>query len=149
MIDSVNQEALATWLRERIELYHTPDLVCIGRRDSMGKILGVVGFESYNGASVMMHVAGEGHWLSKDFLGAMFHYPFSICKVNVVIAPVASTNTKALRLNEKVGFTREHAIEDGHPDGDLVIMTMRKTQCKFLHFGDKYGQEYTEGTSSA
>ena len=148
MIDSTNQAELAAWIRDRIELHHTPDLVCIGRRDSEGKILGVVGFESYNGASIQIHSAGDGAWLSKDFLGAIFHYPFRVCKVNVIIGPVASTNHRAIRLNERVGFVKEHAIVGGHPDGDLILMTMRLEDCKYLYLGEKYGKENTEGTGS-
>lgn len=140
LIDSISQAELAAWLCGRLGMAHTSDLVCIGNRGADGEIIGVVGYEGFNGASIQMHTAGEGNWLTRQFLWAIFHYPFVVCKAKVAIAPVASNNARALRLNERVGFVVEHVIADGHPDGDLILMTMRPSACRFVELGEHDGK---------
>jgi len=141
MIDTKNQAELGTWLCQRIGLVPTYHLMCIGRRSS-DRIVGVVGYDGYNGASVMMHVAGEGNWFSKEMLFAVFDYPFNILGVNIVIGLVPSDNTQAIRFNTHIGFKVEKVIDGAHPDGALWIMSMARRECRFLsrnrsHHGQK------------
>lgn len=138
MIVTAHQDMLATWLCNRIGLVPTPNLQCIGQIQD-GLITGVVGFDGYNGASCVMHVAGEGNWCTKSLLYATFDYPFVRLDCKVVLAFVPSGNKAALRFNRHIGFTDVSEIHGAHPDGSMFFMTMYKEQCRFLEA--RYGRQ--------
>lgn len=115
-------------------------MTCIGNVVDM-HIRGVVGFDEWNGASVQMHVAGEGNWATKELLRAAFWYPFVQLKVKTLLAYVAATNIKSVAMCHHVGFRMEHVLEDGHPDGDLIIFSMRPGDCRYLTQGHRHGIE--------
>lgn len=136
-----NQKVLAEWLCERIGMPPTKYLRCIGRLSADGRrILAVVGYDEWNGASCQVHVAGEGNWVNRSLLYVAFHYPFVVCKCEMVLALVSSGNKKALRLGKHLGFKTEHEIVGAHPDGSLVIMSMRRAECRWLD-ERTYGQK--------
>jgi len=132
MIQTAHQDILARWLCERIGYMPTPWLRCIGNVTPAGKILGVVGFDAWNGASCEMHVAGEGNWVTRDLLYATFDYVFNAANLNVVIGMVPSSNKKAIRFDKHVGFTEVGRIKNGASDGDLIIMQLRRENCRYL-----------------
>lgn len=140
MIQTAHQEILARWLCERIGYMPTPHLRCIGNVTKEGKILGVVGFDGWNGASCQMHVAGEGNWVSKELIRVTFDYVFNVAGLNVLLGLVPSANEKALRFDKHVGFVEVARIEGAHPDGALVVLELRRENCRFLR-NKKYGQE--------
>lgn len=131
MVCSDNQEVLREWLCNRIGLIPTSSLCCIGSVSGTD-ILGVVGFDQYNGSSIIMHVAGDPGWLTRELLKACFDYPFNICKVNMIIGLVPSGNKEAIRFNTHLGFKLETTLVDAHPDGALLLMTMRRGECRYL-----------------
>jgi hypothetical protein len=106
---------------------------------------GVV-YENWNGRSIVCHIACDGR-MNAAFLGAIFDYPYNVCNVDKIIAPVASTNAKALKLVVNMGFTEEARITDAIFGGDLVLMTLTRDKCRFL--GDRYGQKISKTTASA
>lgn len=130
---------LRDWLCDRIGLSPTKDFQCIGSVNG-GIILGVVGFDGYNGASIQMHAAGDPGWLTKELLWASFDYAFNVCKVNMTIVLIDSANAKSLRFNSHLGFKEAIRLEGAHPDGALVIMTMTRGECRYLN-KDRHGQE--------
>jgi RimJ/RimL family protein N-acetyltransferase len=133
VITTMHQPILARWLCERIGLTPTPHLRCIGSVRADGTdIMGVVGFDGYNGASVQMHVAGTPHWISPAVLHAAFDYPFNHLGCNVVFGSVPSGNAEALRFNTKLGFTILAEVPGAHPDGSLILMALRREDCKWL-----------------
>jgi hypothetical protein len=132
MVVTDKQGLLASLLCDRIGLTPTPDLRCIGTVTSEGEIAGIVGYDGYNGASVMMHVAGFGNWINRDILKAAFDYPFIKLDCKVVLGLVPSGNTEALKLNKHLGFKVITEIEGAHPDGSLILMAMRREECRWL-----------------
>jgi hypothetical protein len=139
VISTENQSELSTWLCERIGLVASPALRCIGvLRNST--IVGCVGFDQHNGASLVMHCAGEAGWLTLKFLRVVFQYAFNVCKVKMVIGLVPSGNKDALRFNTHLGFKTRLVLEDAHPDGALVLMTMLRGECRYIYKGE-HGQE--------
>jgi len=146
MITSDHQDFLASWLCRRIGLTPTAHLICIGRIEG-DRLLGVVGYDGFNGASIQMHSAGEGNWVNRDFLWAAFHYPFEVCKANMVLGLIPSGNEQAIKFNKHLGFHVELALKDAHPDGALVIMSMRREECRFLK-RKHHGQEIQSTTSA-
>lgn len=99
-----------------------------------GLLAGVL-FEDWNGANIVMHVAAvpDRHWLCREFLWYCFHYPFVELGVKRVTGIVPSSNLKARRFDEHLGFTLEATLKDAHPEGDLLIYAMRKEDCRWLN----------------
>ena len=80
------------------------------------------------------------HWLTREFLFAIFDYPFNNLKVKVILAPIGQNNIKSLNLCRKLGFEQVADIPYSHPDGNLVIMAMKRNQCKWLQQGEGNGR---------
>jgi hypothetical protein len=133
VITTKHQDFLAAWLCERIGYVPSPHLKCIGSVDSTESVLrGVVGYDGYNGASVMMHMAGEPGWIDKAILHAAFDYPFNEMGCNQVLGLVPSGNAAALAINKRLGFEVVAELPMAHPDGALVLMRMTRENCKWL-----------------
>lgn len=99
-------------------------------------------FSDYNGASVMLHCAGEGKkWLNREFLWYTFHYPFEELVVNKIISPVESTNSQCRKFIEHIGFSVEATLKHASPKGDLLIYTMDRLACRWLDLKGKYRGE--------
>ena len=106
-----------------------------------GRIVAGVLFEGFNGQNIWMHVAGEpgGHWMSRQFVGACFRYPFVALGARRASVHVAASNLASLRLVLSLGFTEEARLTGAAHDGsDLVLMVMWREQCRFL--GERYGK---------
>lgn len=114
---------------------HLPENTqCIGQEID-GKIVAVVGYCNFlpNACEIHVGAATGVNWASKDLLWAVFDYPFNKLGVKVIIGSVCASNEEALRLNRHLGFEIVATIPDAHLDGDLVIMAMRREQCKWLN----------------
>lgn len=86
-------------------------------------------YEDWSGRSIVCHIAIAGR-LTSCFVAAIFDYPFRVCGVEKVIAPILSGNAKALRLVKNMGFVEEARLR--FSDEDLCMMTMNRDQCRFL-----------------
>ena len=127
-----NQEHLRGWITGVLGMQFSPYATFIGQEID-GEVKAVVAFDNILDKSCMMHTAAiVPNWISKDLLWACFDYPFNILKVKVILASVASTNTEALRLDRHLGFVDKAYIEDAHIDGDLIILAMRRENCRWL-----------------
>jgi hypothetical protein len=125
--------------------YHAERSNAIGLRKGDQIVCGVV-YENWNGRSIVCHIAFQDR-LTPAYLAAVFDYPFNVCGVEKIIAPIGSKNVKALQLVSKMGFTEEARIKDADTDGDVVFLTMTRDACRFL--GHRYGQKITEATSGS
>lgn len=92
-------------------------------------------YESWNGANINMHVAAlpGRRWMTRDFLFAVFDYPFRVCNVKRITGLVPSHNYDARRFDEHIGFKLEATLKDAAPDGDLLVYAMFKQDCKWLN----------------
>jgi len=105
---------------------------CISRERN-GELLGGVVYSGYTGKSIGIHVAGFcDDWISKDMLWVCFHYPFVQLKCEVLFGQVPSDNLRALEFDRKLGFKIEARIPDVFPNADLVVLKMRKSECRWL-----------------
>lgn len=106
---------------------------CIARVKD-GRVMGGTIYQGYTGRSIEMHVASfDGRWLSKSLLFVAFGYPFLQLGCSKVIGRVNENNKRALEFDLKVGFIEEARIRDVYPEGDLLILTMRRDQCRWLN----------------
>ena len=134
---------IGKWVAGKIKgVYHEGDTAIGLVKD--GKIIAGVLYENWNGRSIMAHMGIEGR-LTPAFIGAVFDYAYNVCNVDKVILPVGSTNAKSIKLVENMGFAKEGRIADASPEGDIVIYTLKKADCRFL--GDRYGKKRTDPAS--
>lgn len=127
-----NQAHLRAWISGVLGIKFDEHTTCIGQEID-GEVKAVIAYTNFQEKSCCMHVAAiQNNWISKDLLWAAFDYPFNILKVNVILATVASTNEEALKLDRHLGFIDKAYIEDAHTDGDLVILAMRRENCRWL-----------------
>ena len=111
-----------------------PENICtaIGLLKDDKLVAGVV-CEGFNGASIKTHIAiDDKTYLTKTFINKIFAYPFDQLKVKKLIGIVDSSNTEALNLNKRLGFVQEGVLEGASLTGDLILMTMTKSQCRWL-----------------
>ena len=102
---------------------------------SKGKLLGGVVFNlnTGEGGSIAIHVAGfDPHWMTRDLIWATFDYCFNQLKVKKIIGMVNSSKPKVLKFDLKLGFVEETRIKDYYCDGDLIVLSMVREQCRWL-----------------
>jgi RimJ/RimL family protein N-acetyltransferase len=127
-------EEVGRWVCERNGGSFSPESTAIGV-ESDGQLIGGVMFDSWNGNSICLHVAGQGNWYSRSFGQAVFGYAFGQLKVKNALAPVDSTNEKSRRFCERIGFRLEATITSAGKTGDLLVFSMTPDECRWL--GDK------------
>lgn len=97
-------------------------------------------YENYTHRSITATIAiAPGAVMPKEFLWAIFYYPFVQLDCEKIVALIAENNRKSQTLVEKMGFVREAVVADYYPEGDLLIYSMTKSQCRFLE--NDNGQE--------
>jgi RimJ/RimL family protein N-acetyltransferase len=88
------------------------------------------------GGSVLCHMAGwSPRWMTRELLYVGFDYPFNALRVKTLYATVPADNTRALKINRRWGFKDVVTLPDVYPDGDMVILGMRREDCRFLGIG--------------
>lgn len=107
--------------------------------DGKGPIAGCL-FEGSNQASIMLHIATDGSkkWMNREYLWYVFYYPFIQLGVRKIISPVESSNTQCAAFVEHIGFSLEATLKGCAPDGDLLIYTIGKDQCRWLNLKETY-----------
>jgi hypothetical protein len=99
---------------------------------SEGQLTAGVCYERYTGKSVMVHQRIDKP-PPRGFWYATVDYIYNTLGCSHSIGLVDSTNLKAQKINKKMGFEIESVIKDaGTEGGDLLIMIMRKENCKLL-----------------
>jgi len=111
-----------------------------------GEIIAGIIYENWNRRSMVVHIVIKDR-ITPAFIGAIFDYAYNVCNIEKAIAPVSSANAKSIRMVEKMGFTEEGRIKDASPDGDIILYTLKKTDCRFL--GNRYGKKYTKSADAA
>jgi hypothetical protein len=102
-------------------------------RSEGDRLMGGIIYQNYTGRSITCHVASfEPNWINIDLLWVAFHYPFVQLKCAVMLGLLPITNTKALEFDKKLGFKEEAIIRDVYPEGDMVVLSLRKEDCRWL-----------------
>ncbi len=132
----VSGTEVGRWVALQMNGAFSPDTsTAIGLEDDTGLKAGVI-YENWNGKSLVVHLAIKGR-ITRSFLGAIFRYGFITCGIEKAIAPISSGNEKINSFVKKVGFLEEARITDAAPDGDIILYTLKKADCKYL--GEQYG----------
>lgn len=98
-----------------------------------GELMGGVIYNGYTGASINLHVYGiHPKWANKDMLWMTFHYPFVQLGCTKVFGQIPANNKHALDFDLKLGFKIEARIADVFPGEDLIVVSMRREECRWL-----------------
>lgn len=116
-----------------VGITYNPTYDVVLSRVENGALYGGVVYQGYTGASIAIHMAGfHPRWINRDMLWVAFDYPFVKLGVKKLVGHVSSGNQKALELDLKLGFKEEARIADVYADGDLVFLSMYKSDCRWL-----------------
>ena len=97
-----------------------------------GRIVAGVLYEDFTQASIHATIAVDDGVLSKDFVFAIFDYPFNQLAVEKILVYVNTANEASMKLVEHFGFVEEARVKGVFLDGDQVIYSITKDQCKLL-----------------
>lgn len=111
-----------------------PEVDAVIARSENDRLLGGVIYQKFTGASIRMHMASfDPHSMCRDLLWTVFHYPFIQLGCKVVLGEIPSLNIKSLDIATKLGFKEVSRVKDIFPAGDLVMMAMRREDCRWLN----------------
>jgi RimJ/RimL family protein N-acetyltransferase len=132
LITTENQDELRAWI-ERVLFQKMPaDATFIGQKKD-DVLVACIAYCNFTEKACGMHIGSLGdHWMSKNLLWAAFDYPFNKLKKSVIVVTLEASNDDAVQLNRHLGFSVETVIKDAHEHGDLMIMSMRAENCKWL-----------------
>lgn len=130
----VDRMILFNFLKHRgVGIFASEDFQAIGRTNEAGELMGVVGFNGFCGNTACMHIAGEGNWVSREFIKQVFHYTFVQLKLEYLIGTVAANNERALNFDKRMGFTELVKLPNGWAPGiDLIVLHMHKDDCRWI-----------------
>lgn len=146
-------DAVLKWVCEGVGVLVTPSATAVGWSVN-GKLVCAIAYDCFTGSQISMHSrCDDPRKVSREWLFAIFDYPFNQLKVKRISGLVSTGNLKAQRVNEHLGWKRETTLADYFPDGDGIVYIMRREECRWLGYskhllkGDGNGQkESTEGS---
>lgn len=110
-----------------------PEVDVVIARVTDGVLRGGVIFNGYTGASINLHVWGsDPAWADRDMLWITFHYPFIQLRCRKVFGQIPANNKHALDFDLKLGFKIEARIPEVFPDEDLIVVSMKREDCRWL-----------------
>lgn len=128
------KEMIANFVSEEFGAQNWEDYSAIGMMKDDKLIAGVI-YNHFSLPNICMHVASEGrHWLNREFLFAVFDYPFNQLGCGRITALVPRKNIIARKFDKHIGFKYEGRLRRSLPDGDdMMIYGMLKEECKWLN----------------
>ena len=131
-------EFVAKWVASKIPVFEfgSSPYTAIGLMNEAGLLAGVI-YQNYTRRDIQMHVAAlpGKRWLSKQFLGEAFRYPFETLGVTRITAPIPSKNSASESFCRHLGFTFEGRLREMLPGEDLLVYGMLREECRYLEVG--------------
>lgn len=132
---------VSQWVMKKVGGAWVPGMTGIGLFDTeRAELIAGVAYFGYNQVNIFAHIAGDSgaHWMTRDFLWYIFHYPFVELGCKRITGLVPSWNEAALRLDRKFGFVEEATLKDADPDGDIkVLVCWRENARRWLQLRDR------------
>lgn len=133
-------ETVGRWVAEKAKCTWTSACRAIGWMRGGQLIAGVL-YDGFTGASIAMHSrCDDPRKVSRDWLFAIFDYPFNQLGCKRVTGLVSTANQRAQDTNEHLGWKRETVLKDYFLDGDGIVYVMRKEDCRWLRFRQKHSK---------
>ncbi len=130
------RERVGEWVRERVGLYESWGewYQAIGLERDGELVAGVVYNFYSRGNDIAIHVASDGsrRWMTREFLRAVFRYPFIQLGVRRVTGYVPASNADARRFDEHIGFVQEGVMREAANGEDMVVYGMLARECRYL-----------------
>lgn len=108
-------------------------------------------FERYTGrgGSVYAHwAASDKGWLTRTSLNIVAMYLFDQLGVRMVFGEVRASDEYVIRVMEKLGFKQVTRLQGYFPDGDLLLYSLSKRDCRWLPAAFKEDVDGQEKQSS-
>lgn len=122
---------IGPWICQRLGLeWYEGKGKCIGLLQDGVLIAGTL-YEGFNGSSVFMHIAIDKP-VTKQWIRTNARYVFIQLNAKRVSGMVAATNIQAREFLQRVGFIPEVSLHNACVDGDLIIYTIFKEECRWL-----------------
>jgi RimJ/RimL family protein N-acetyltransferase len=142
-------EYITDWLHDRLG-YEISECVTIAQTRN-GHIEAVAAFHQYrpeDGTIELSFASNTPKWQSRRYLRDLFRYPFEQLGCIRVTTYAPAANSKAVSLNERIGFVREGVLRRAHQGGDLVVFGMLRDECRWIN-GQKQTQSAPGSRSSS
>lgn len=92
-----------------------------------------IGINAFVGRTCAMHlVVNRPEAFTARVIREAFAYVFKVCGCEAALALVDSDNEASLRLCARIGFVEINRIPNGAAVGDLVVMQMLRSDCRWL-----------------
>lgn len=144
----VSGEVVGRWVAEGAQVPWTHVCRSVGWM-SEGKVVAGILYDGFTGASIAMHSRVDcPEKVQREWLFAIFDYPFNELKVKRVTALVPADNEKAIRTNEHLGWKYETVLKDYFPGCDGLVYVMRKEDCRWLGFKKRTSKGLTNALRS-
>jgi len=122
---------IAIWVMAKVGRY-LPEMTAIGDVKD-GKLIAGIAFETQTKTTLWGHQKIDSP-PCKQFWINVADFIFNQAGCKRFSAMVEANNEKAIRLNKHIGFVVEATLEDAGDNGDVLIMTLWKEDCKFLRW---------------
>lgn len=141
MIEVNDAQAVHAFFLDRLGLHWSHDLRGVlhvpdeyrNEVASLESVAVAVAYNAFIGRTCCMHtVIQRPELVSPRIVRGAFTFPFEVCNCEAVLALVDSTNDAALSFDTKLGFTEVARIPNGGTDGDLVVLRMLRSDCRWL-----------------
>jgi RimJ/RimL family protein N-acetyltransferase len=120
------------WIAERAKMFIAPNFRAIEAVDN-GRILGMVGYDSWTDNACNMHVALDSRYATRPLLREAFKVVFDRLGKGVVFGAVRSDNPHALDFDKRLGFRELTVLRDAHAKGvHIHVLEMRRENCRWL-----------------
>ena len=132
MIYVFDAERIGRWVCEKTGGMYQQGNTGIALEHDGVLVVGIM-YDGYTGASIAMHSRCDNpKATTREFYRRIFDYPFNQLGVKRVTGIVPSNNSRALQVDQKLGFKYETTLADYFPDGDAVIFIMRREDCRWI-----------------
>lgn len=92
-----------------------------------------VAFNAFIGRTCCIHtVIQQPEYFSRKIIRDSFHYAFNECGCEVVLALIDDVNTASLELVQRLGFKELTRVPHGGTEGDLILMQMTRSECRWI-----------------
>lgn len=94
-----------------------------------GQVVGGFAYTGLGAGTVQLHFVGTGpHWVTRTLLRIVFTYCFQQLGVKVILGYIAPERLHAVKVAEKLGFTKIAVI----PGVGIHLMAMIREDCRWL-----------------
>lgn len=126
------EQRVDEFVRQYVPGASLPGFRAIGlERD--GELTAGILYENFNDSNVWCHIAAKpgGHSMNRDFIRALFAYPFGQLGLRRMSAYVKESNHQVRGFMNNLGFRCEAVLEEAGDGGEtMMIYCMKKEWCR-------------------